>query len=157
MICKQTFMPDEFETYLKVVHTCDRISSPCKSLFFKLPAQNIDEQSFPTTAAWILYMSCDSVSRNCGIIAMIAVSFIALEIKQNCSWKNRKLWKEFFKRTNRKPLNGSTNCAKTELNFAICSKINGRRQIFAACSTQCWPYHAAKRAWCTNACSKNEI
>lgn len=61
--------------------TCDKISSPLRSLFFKLPAQKPDEQLFAANAAFTLYTNWASVSRNGGINAMIAVSLMAYNFK----------------------------------------------------------------------------
>lgn len=46
------------------------------SRFFKFPVQKLDAQLFIAIAAFILYTSCETVSRNVGMSEMIVVSLM---------------------------------------------------------------------------------
>lgn len=62
---------------LVIDDTCDRISSPSKFLFFKLPIQKMDEHLLAARAPFTLYINCSTVSRIPGIRAIMAVFLIA--------------------------------------------------------------------------------
>lgn len=49
------------------VHTCDKISSPCKSLFFKLPIIKSDKHLLAASAAFTRNNKISIVSRKNGI------------------------------------------------------------------------------------------
>lgn len=54
-----------FSSFVSVIVVlCERMSSPCKSLFFKLPIQNADEQLFAASAALTLKWNNETFYNN---------------------------------------------------------------------------------------------